>query len=164
MKFTILWCQISSVRKLHHYSGTEIIIVFYNLCHRCLWFYFSLKINPLINDSFLVRDHLTRKHKPVLAESYLHSYKCRQRMFIWKDISSVCNTIKHSCHCPSQWLWKLIYKFVFLASNCLTQHHHRFSEPFFFFTHQFTIHVETMSLPDTRVRKVLILFQLWRSC
>lgn len=130
MKFPILWCQIRSARKLHYYSATEIIIVFYNLCHRGLWFYFSLKINPLINDSFLMRDHLTGKHKPVLAESYLHSNKCRQKTFIWKDISCVCNTIKRSCLCPPQWLSKLIYKFVFLASNSLTLHH-RFTHTFF---------------------------------
>ena len=47
----------------------------------------------------------------------------------------VCDTIKHSCHCPSQWLSKLIYRFVFPASESLTQHHHRrFTENCFFFS------------------------------
>lgn len=63
----------------------------------------------------------------------------------------VCNTIKHSRHCPSQWLSKLIYRFVFLASKSLTQHH----RCIFFLCH-FTIHVDTMSVSDAGVRKLLI--------
>lgn len=30
-----------------------------------------------------------------------------------RHFSFVCNTIKRTCHCPSQWLSRLIYRFVF---------------------------------------------------
>ena len=68
----------------------------------------------------------------------------------------VCNTIKHTYHCPSQWLSKLIYRFVFLASKSLTQCHRCGFTENFFLCH-LTIHVDTVSLSDTRVRKLLIL-------
>lgn len=68
----------------------------------------------------------------------------------------VCNTIKHSCHCPSQWLSNLIYRFVFLASKSLTQHHcRRFTDPPLL--HHFITHVDTVSVSDTGVRGLLIL-------
>lgn len=68
----------------------------------------------------------------------------------------VCETIKQSCHCPSQCLSKLIYRFVFLASKSLTQHHcHRFIEPFFPPLCHVTIDVDSMSVSDTGVKKLL---------